>query len=293
MIHHEPAGGPAGIRHRRHQGRRGRPVGHLQPRAVAGRPDRRPDGDREGGHGLRRQGPVQPKPQPRPDAGGQLGGRAGRRDPPRHQHHDAVGQPFDIGQVVARQQDSHTGRPLLRDEGPHHGPGFGIHPGRRLVEDQDLGPPDEGQGEPESLPLPAGEPAERGGRHGPQAQQVNELVGVGWLRMEPGVLLDRLAWSRPQVDAAGLEHETHAGSQRPPAAHRVLPEDPHRAGVGASIALDDLDGRRLARPIRTSTATTSPGAPASETPSSDGSLGVPLAQVLDADGRGRHGAIRP
>ena len=168
---------------------------------------------------------------------------------------------------MARQQDGDAGGPLLRDERADDGPRLRVHAGGRLVEDQDLGPTDQREREAEPLPLPARQAAERGGRHGPQAQHVQQLVRVARIVVEPGVLDDRLARSRPKVDAAGLEHQAHAGSQRATTARRILAQDPHRPVVGAPVALDDLDRRRLARAVGAEQATSSPGATVNETPS--------------------------
>ena len=144
---------------------------------------------------------------------GELGASEPR--PAQRQDDDPVGQ-RSTSQVVTRQQDV---TPAPRRATAR----LGVHPGRRLVEDQDLGPPDERQREPESLPLPAGQAAERGGRHGAQAQHVHSSSGSRGSAWNRGVLLDRLARSRPQVDAAGLEHQADPRSQRP--GHRA-PDPP-------------------------------------------------------------------
>ena len=116
--------------------------------------------------------------------------------------------------------------------------------------------------------------------------------GVARIVVEPGVLDDGLPRSRPQVDAAGLEHQAHAGSQRPTAARRILPEDPHRPVVGAPVALDDLDRRRLARAVGAEQRDQLAGRHAERDAVHHRPVVVALAQILDDDRRGGHGAIR-
>ena len=157
---------------------------------------------------------------------------------------------------------------------------------------QQFRPADEGQREPQPLALATGQAAERGGRHRAQAQHVHQLVRVAGIGMEARVLHDGLAGSRPQVDAAGLEHQADAGSQRPATARRILPEDPHRAGVGAAIAFDDLDGRGLAGAVRAKDGHELARGHRHRDVVKHRPLAIALADLLDTDGRSRHGAIR-
>ena len=72
---------------------------------------------------------------------------------------------------------SSTQTPALAQAG-HDGPDrdapFGVDPGRGFVEEGDLGPADEGQGQREALLLAAREVAPGGGGHGGQAHQVEQ-----------------------------------------------------------------------------------------------------------------------
>ena len=105
-----------------------------------------------GGHGTREVGPLgriqrslEPEPQSRLRAGRELARRPGRDDPAAVQDAHAVGHPLDVGQVVAGQEDRHAGVAQAGDDRPGRGPALGIHAGGRLVEDDHLGPADEGE----------------------------------------------------------------------------------------------------------------------------------------------------
>ena len=64
--------------------------------------------------------------------------------------------------------------------------------------------------------------------------------------MEP----HEVACARPRLQSrAALEHQSHARPQCRTSGPRVLPEHPGRATVRGPVALDDLNGRRLAGPI--------------------------------------------
>jgi hypothetical protein len=51
------------------------------------------------------------------------------------------------------------------------------------------------------------------------------------------------------VDAAALQHDTHALSQCTVVRDRVKPKDPHRARFGGAKALTDFNGAGLTGPI--------------------------------------------
>ena len=67
--------------------------------------------------------------------------------------------------------------------------------------------------------------------------------------MELGVQAEQLERARAGVDAAVLEHQPDSGSKSPPVSPGVQPEDPDIAVVGLPIALEQLDGRGLARSV--------------------------------------------
>ena len=93
-------------------------------------------------------------------------------------HHDPVRQPFDVGEVVAREQDCRPTGSRLRDDLADDHPRLGIEAGRRLVEQQDLGPADERDCQRQPLPLAAGQATDRGARHGRESEHGEQLVGI-------------------------------------------------------------------------------------------------------------------
>src|SRR5690606_38963358 len=62
-------------------------------------------------------------------------------------------------------------------------------------------------------------------------------------------LLDQLPHGPPAVVAPGLEHHPDVGAPGLAAPGGVLPEHPDPAPGGEPEALEDLDRRRLARPV--------------------------------------------
>ena len=86
--------------------------------------------------------------------------------------------------------------------------------------------------------------------------------------MERAVELEDLAGGHPRIDpAAALEHQPDPRPVVPRRRRRVVAEDPDRALVGAPVALEDLDRRRLAGPVRPEQGDVSPGSTRNEIPS--------------------------
>ncbi len=204
---------------------------------------------------------------------------------------DPVRESLDVGEVVAGEQHGDAVVAQAGDDASRDGPALRVHARGGLVEDRDLRSPHQGEGEPESLAFAARQPPVAGRGHGPQADQVEELVGVARIGMEPGVLAKTLERTRAHVDATRLEHQAHAGAQRPSARGGVGAEHPDRAPVGRAIALDDLDGRGLARAVRPEQGHDLAGLDPERHAVDDGSSAVTLHQAIDLDGAG-HGAIR-
>ena len=171
-------------------------------------------------------------------------------------------------------------------------PRLGIEAGGRLVEQQDLGPADERHGKRKPLPLAAGQAAVRGARHGRQPEQIEQLAGIPRILVIAGELGQRLARSRSRVEPAALQHQPDPRPERPPACQRIHAQDTDGAPVRPSIALDGLDGRRLARTVRPEQGHQLAGRHLERHSVDDGTGAVPLDEALDHDGRGgRHGAI--
>jgi hypothetical protein len=157
-----------------------------------------------------------------------------------------------VGEVVARQQDRRALRAEFAQELPRGRPRLDVHPGRRLVEDRHGGPADEGKGERQPLPLPAGQAAEpRLRRRLRQADRPKQLVRVTRRSMEAGVESDHLPRGHPRLDpAAALEHQPDPRPVVAAGGRRVGTEHGDGPVIGPPVALDDLDRRRLAGAVR-------------------------------------------
>ena len=123
-------------------------------------------------------------------------------------------------------------------------------------------------------------------RHGPQPDQVEQLVGVARVGVEPAVLAGASRAAAP----AGRCRRPGASARPAPAAPgpppRVRPEDADAPAVGAAIALDDLDGRRLARAVRARAARRARRRATVERHAVEhGSLAVALDEPVDDDRR--------
>ena len=237
---------------------RQRRVGRHAVEAIAS-PSSTDDGGRRAGRRRasaadlrRRQRPLEAEPEPRPDARGELGGRARGDDPAVDEDRDPVGQPLDVGQVVAGEQDRDAVAAQVRDDPPGRGPALGVHPGGGFVEDARPRAARPGRAPGRAAAARRRTAAGSGVRATvPEPDQVQQLVGVARVRVERRVLAQRLARPGAHVDAAALEHQADPGAERrgrpragsTPRTRTVPPS-------AAAVALDDLDGRGLARAVR-------------------------------------------
>ena len=103
----------------------------------------------------------------------------------------------------------------LGDDVPGGVTGLRVHAGRRLVQEDELGPADQRHGQGQPLPLPAGEPPDLGAGGRAQADPVQELAGI--------VRVSRVA---------GEEREQLQRPGRGVAAHAVLEHHARREGGG-------------------------------------------------------------
>ncbi len=163
---------------------------------------------------------VQTEPECRRNPGAQLGRSPGGDDPAAIQDADPIGQPLDVREVVARQQDRRPRGAKVGDDRPGRRPGLGVHPGGRLVEDDDLGPPDERERETEPLTLTSRQPSVASPGDRPKTDEVDQLIGIPRVSMEAAVLAERLERLGSRVDAAVLEHQARPATARagPPVA---------------------------------------------------------------------------
>ena len=134
-------------------------------------------------------------------------------------------------------------------DGAHGQAPLGVDARRRLVEEGHLGPPDQGQRQRESLLLAPREVAPGRGGHAAQPDQVEQLLGRDGRRVVAGEEVQHPARAEHGVHAAALEHDADPAAEGGVVVLGTEPEHPHAAGGGAPVALERLDGGRLAGPV--------------------------------------------
>ena len=162
----------------------------------------------------------------------------------------AIRDVLDVPQVVGRHENGAALVPEAGNKLPCRPPRLGVHARGRLVQDQDLGLADEGEGQGQALPLAARQPANPRPGNVPEPHDLEERLGVATAVVEPGVQVEHIARRGSRVEAAALEHEAQPGLEGRTAPGRVLSQDPGLAGIGRTVALEDLDRGGLAGPVR-------------------------------------------
>ncbi|CAO0834692.1 hypothetical protein SMICM17S_00395 [Streptomyces microflavus] len=210
-------------------------------------------------------------------------------DPARVDDRDVVGECLGLVHEVGGQ---HHGDPVsaqLAHQVPGGAAGLRVQPGGRLVQEDQLGPADDREGQGEAL-LAAGEPAVGGAAAGAEAEAFDQGVHVQRVGVELRHVAEHLVGPGAGVDATRLEHHPDAGAQPLRFGDRVE-SGPVRCRVGRRVALAGLDrgglpgavraehGRhRARRDVQIEAVHRGPGA-------------VPLHQSLDLyDGLFLHGA---
>ena len=133
--------------------------------------------------------------------------------------------------------------------GPRSPPGFGVEPGGRLVEEQDLGPADDADGDVDPAALAAREGADPGLGVVGQVDQLEDLADGPRRRVEPGEHVQRVADGELGVEAGRLEDEPDPGPPPAVAAVGIDAEHPDGAGGRGDEALEHLQGGGLAGPV--------------------------------------------
>ena len=139
---------------------------------------------------------------------------------------------------------------LLLDEVPHVEPPVGVEAGRGLVEEEHLGPPEQGGRQRQALLLPARETSDRGAGELVDAEPAGRLVDVGGRGVEPGEMFEQADRLAPTRQTPRLQHDSDAGPVVSAPGQRVLAEHRHRSGGGPRQPHGTLDGRGLAGPVR-------------------------------------------
>ena len=183
-------------------------------------------------------------------AAGQLGRRADADDPAFAEHGDPVGELLGLVEVVRGQEDRRAERAEVADRLPGGAPRAGIEPGRRLVEEHELGVADEREPEVEPALLAARERPAAGVRLLGQPDDLDDLGRVARARVVAAEHVEALAHRQVRVERRGLEDDAEPLAPGPAGARRILAEHLDVARVAVAVALEDLDRRRLAGAVR-------------------------------------------
>ncbi len=100
------------------------------------------------------------------------------------------------------------------DEVPELPPRLRVEPGGRLVEEDQLRPPDDAQGDVDPPPLTAGELPDARPRLLGQPDHGDDLVGVARVAVVAGEVAHRLADGELGGVVGGLQHDADSGPAR-------------------------------------------------------------------------------
>ena len=187
-------------------------------------------------------------------------------------HHDLVGEPVGLVEVLRREQHGRALPHAALDRLPQREPAARVQAGRRLVEEQHRRAVDQRGGEVEppahAARVRLGRPL-RGVR---QVEALEQLVRAGARVLAGHVveLPDHLQVLEPGqvlVDRRVLAREPDLRAQRRRVALHVQARDARAAGVGLQQRREDPHRRRLARAVRARAGRARcPSAPRSSTP---------------------------
>jgi hypothetical protein len=201
----------------------------LSPAAVAVLPAH----DRPGGH---------------PAA--KVGGPPGRDNRAVADHRHPVRELCRLFQVVGGEQHRDPAVGQRADHVPERVPGGGVEPGRRLVKEEQLRPADQAERDVEPPHLATGQRAyPRAGLVG-QPDQVDHLSRPPRRWVELREVPDHLGDGQLRRVGPELQYDADPRSPGPPRPLRVRAEHADLAAIAFPVALEDLDRRGLARPIR-------------------------------------------
>ena len=152
---------------------------------------------------------------------------------------------------VVRGQQNRLAEPAQRaDELPRVSSRGGIEPGCRLVEEDELGIADERDSEVEPALLAAGERLHPCVALVVEADEVDRLVHVARMLVVPGEDRVHLADGQARPELRRLEDDADPLLEAALSGAGIEAEHLDLAAVTLSVALEDLDGRRLAGAVR-------------------------------------------
>ena len=184
------------------------------------------------------------------DVPDQVGGRSLTDDHAVAEHRDAIGELLRLVEVVRREQDRRAERPERADQLPRGAARGRVEARGRLVEEDELRVPDERDAEVETTLLPSRERLDAGVPLLAEADELDHLVDVARVGEVAGEEAVRLADGQERAQLRLLQDDPHPLSE--PSRRLAGIEAEHRgvAAVAPAVALEDLDGRRLARAVR-------------------------------------------
>ena len=166
------------------------------------------------------------------------------------QHRDAVGELLRLVEIVRRQQHRLAEQAQRADHLPRSAARCRVEPGRRLVEEEEIRVADERDAEVEPALLAAGERLHARVLLRGETDELDHLVDVARLLVVAGEHAVRLAHAEVRPELGLLEHDADPLAELGARVLWVVPEHGHLAGVAPSVALEDLDRRRLAGAVR-------------------------------------------
>src|SRR3954471_11286109 len=216
-------------------------------------------------------------------AGEQLRGRAGGDDAPVAEDGEAIGEGVCLLHVVRGQEDALAKGPQVPDGLPGLAARRRIEAGRRLVQEDELRIADERERKVEAAQLSARECADARFSLLAETHELDHLADVPRPLVIAGEELEDLPDGEKRIDGRGLEDDADAGPKRAAAAGRIGAQHPHGALVSVPVALEDLDGGRLAGAVRAEEGEHLAGLDAEADPVQDLACAVRLLQVGDLD----------
>src|SRR5580658_6008243 len=156
---------------------------------------------------------------------------------------------FGLVDVVGGENDGGAGGGEVLDRGPGPAAGFGVEPGGRLVQEQDLGATDDPDGDVDSAALSARESTDIGVRVLAQIDQIEDLAHRARVRVEPREHGQGVAHGELGVEAGGLKDQADPGSPPAITAVGVDAQDSGGAAGWNGEAFEHLQGGGLAGPV--------------------------------------------
>ena len=160
-----------------------------------------------------------------------------------------------------------------------------VEAGGRLVEEEQVGVADEGEGEVEAAPLAAREQLDASALLAGQAHELDELADRAAARVVAPVHGQDLRHRQLGLGGGLLQDDADALAQRPLAVLGVVAEDAHLAGAACAVALEDLGRGGLARAVGSEEAEDLPGGDGEGDVAHRLHVAVGLAQAVDLDRR--------